>query len=147
VVWLLSAGAPAPRLPGEGAGPGGSAGARTAAFLSSDADATDIAAALVAVAAGLQVWDPRLESQPAGDATRSPVAFAPAAEPDLHLTSREGEVLDLLAAGYGNEAIAGALGVSVNTVKFHLKSVYEKLGVSNRTQALREAARHGLLVL
>jgi DNA-binding CsgD family transcriptional regulator len=147
VVWLFPAGAAAPRLPGEGAGPRGSAGAGPGAFLSLEADATDIAAALAAVAAGLQVWDPRLDREAAGDQTRSAGVLAPAAEPDVHLTSRESEVLDLLAAGYGNEAIAGALGVSVNTVKFHLKSLYEKLSVSNRTQALREAARHGLLVL
>lgn len=51
------------------------------------------------------------------------------------LTERELEVLTLIAAGSGNAAIASKLGLSENTVKFHLRNVYSKLDVRNRTQA------------
>jgi len=51
------------------------------------------------------------------------------------LTQRELAVLELIAQGLTNGAIAGQLSVSVHTVKFHLGSVYRKLGVSNRTEA------------
>ena len=69
------------------------------------------------------------------------------AAPEIRLTRREHEVLELLAAGRPNEAIADTLGLSVNTVKFHLSSLYAKLDVGNRTQAVREGARRGLLLL
>ena len=50
-------------------------------------------------------------------------------------TPRELEVLELLAAGASNRRIARELGVSEHTVKFHLRSIFRTLGVSNRTQA------------
>ena len=52
------------------------------------------------------------------------------------LTHRELEVLALLAAGQTNKQIAAAQSVSLNTVKFHLKNVFEKLGVHSRSQAV-----------
>jgi DNA-binding NarL/FixJ family response regulator len=63
------------------------------------------------------------------------------------LTPREREVLELVAGGLSNKAIAGALGVSDETVKFHLSSIFGKLGASNRTDAVRIALRHGLVTL
>src|SRR6476620_1237611 len=48
------------------------------------------------------------------------------------LTSRETQVLELVADGLSNKAIAGVLGVSDETVKFHLASIFGKLGASNR---------------
>lgn len=51
------------------------------------------------------------------------------------LTDREGAVLALVAEGKSNAQIGAALGVSENTVKFHLKNLYLKLGVTNRTEA------------
>jgi DNA-binding NarL/FixJ family response regulator len=70
-------------------------------------------------------------------------------EPDLvePLTSREMQVLQLLADGLANKAIAGQLGVSDETVKFHLTSIFGKLGASNRTDAVRQALRRGLVPL
>jgi DNA-binding NarL/FixJ family response regulator len=63
------------------------------------------------------------------------------------LTSRERQVLELVADGLPNKAIALRLGVSDETVKFHLGSVFGKLGASNRTDAVRIALRRGLIGL
>lgn len=63
----------------------------------------------------------------------------------LSLTSREREVLVLLTDGLGNAEIADHVGVSANTVKNHLYSIYRKLGVNSRAQAFAEAARLGLV--
>ena len=61
------------------------------------------------------------------------------------LTSRELEVLAMLAAGRSNQAIAGELVVSLDTVKKHVGHVLGKLGAANRTQAVALARAHGLL--
>jgi DNA-binding NarL/FixJ family response regulator len=63
------------------------------------------------------------------------------------LTPRETQVLMLLADGLSNKAIAARLGVSDETVKFHLTSIFGKLGASNRTDAVRQAIRRGLVPL
>lgn len=59
---------------------------------------------------------------------------------DDQLSPQEGRVLQLLARGYSNPAIARELVVSVNTVKAHLKNIYRKLGVSNRMEARAAAS-------
>jgi len=61
------------------------------------------------------------------------------------LTPRELEVLELLADGLPNKRIAAQLGVSPETVKFHVAQISGKLGVANRTEAVRVAMRRGLL--
>ena len=61
------------------------------------------------------------------------------------LTRREREILALVAEGDSNKAVAEKLFTSKRTVDWHLVNVYEKLGVSNRVQALRAAQRTGLL--
>jgi DNA-binding NarL/FixJ family response regulator len=63
------------------------------------------------------------------------------------LTPREQQVLELLAEGLANKAIAARLGISDQTVKFHVASVAAKLGATNRTDAVRLAVRRGLLTL
>jgi len=63
------------------------------------------------------------------------------------LTPREQEVLELLAEGLPNKAIAARLGISDQTVKFHVASISAKLGATNRTEAVRLALRRGLLTL
>jgi DNA-binding NarL/FixJ family response regulator len=68
----------------------------------------------------------------------------PLAEP---LTTREREVLALVAEGLSNKAIAQELGISDQTVKFHVASITGKLGAANRTEAVRRAVRQGLIVL
>ena len=63
------------------------------------------------------------------------------------LTPREIEVLELLAEGLPNKAIAARLGISDQTVKFHVASITGKLGAANRTEAVRHALRRGLITL
>ena len=63
------------------------------------------------------------------------------------LTSRETEVLELLAEGLSNKGIAARLGISDQTVKFHVASIGGKLGAANRTDAVRLAVRRGLIAL
>jgi DNA-binding NarL/FixJ family response regulator len=63
------------------------------------------------------------------------------------LTPRELEVLDLLAQGLPNKAIATRLAISDQTVKFHVASICGKLGAANRTDAVRRAVRGGLIAL
>jgi DNA-binding NarL/FixJ family response regulator len=61
------------------------------------------------------------------------------------LTPREVDVLELLAEGLPNKAIAARLGVSDQTIKFHVAAISGKLGASNRTDAVRRAVRRGLI--
>lgn len=66
---------------------------------------------------------------------------------DEPLTPREVQVVELLAEGLPNKAIAARLGISDQTVKFHLASISGKLGAANRTDAVRRAVRRGLITL
>ena len=63
------------------------------------------------------------------------------------LTPREIEVLELLAEGLPNKGIAARLGISDQTVKFHVAAIMGKLDASNRTDAVRRAVRRGLVSL
>ena len=63
------------------------------------------------------------------------------------LTLREVQVLELLAEGLPNKAIAARLGVSDQTVKFHVAAISGKLGAANRTDAVRRGVRLGLITL
>jgi DNA-binding NarL/FixJ family response regulator len=66
---------------------------------------------------------------------------------DEPLTQREIQVLELLAEGLPNKAIAARLGISDQTVKFHVASIAGKLGAANRTDTVRRAVRRGLITL
>lgn len=78
---------------------------------------------------------------PEGDPKRVALPYV---EP---LTAREQQVLELLAEGLPNKAIAARLAISDQTVKFHVASISAKLGATNRTEAVRLALRRGLLTL
>jgi DNA-binding NarL/FixJ family response regulator len=101
-------------------------------LLSRDADARQIDAAIRAVAAGLIVRAP--DAPEAG--------FGAISEPDGHalLTPREVDVLAALAEGLTNKAIARRLEISLHTVKFHLESLFRKLGARTRTEAVVKAS-------
>jgi DNA-binding NarL/FixJ family response regulator len=67
--------------------------------------------------------------------------------PTESLTPREREVLQSVAAGQTNKAIAVKLGISEHTIKFHLGSVMTKLGAASRAEAVAIAMRHGLIAV
>jgi len=66
-------------------------------------------------------------------------------EPVEQLTTREHDVLALVSDGLPNREIATALAISEHTVKFHLASVFGKLGVSTRTEAVQRGLRLGII--
>jgi len=149
-------------------------GARAA--LQSDIPASSLAAALAAVDAGLIVLEPSaralllsanrdrfgpagrahpLPSTPAANSSAPGTTLSgPAADALTHaprkgrpLTSRERQILGLVASGTSNKGIARALSVSANTVKFHLAAVFDKLNAATRAEAVAEAIRRGELSL
>jgi DNA-binding NarL/FixJ family response regulator len=85
------------------------------------------------------------------DALVLPATFTPQFDDDSPLpeplTAREIDVLELVAEGCANKAIAERLRISDQTVKFHLASIIGKLGASNRTDAVRRGVRAGLITL
>jgi DNA-binding NarL/FixJ family response regulator len=113
------------------------------AVLSRSATGSQIAAAIEAVAAGLGVFDPgTLEAFPAPHAANQNPEQLP--EP---LTPREIEVLRAMAEGLANKEIAARLGISENTIKFHVASVMGKLGAGSRTEAVMLGIRHGIVLI
>jgi DNA-binding CsgD family transcriptional regulator len=109
----------------------GGAGTYQAGVLTRSADATQIDASLRAVAAGLIVRSPGAR----------PVGFAAMAERAVQtlLTPREIEVLGLIGEGSTNKIIARRLDISLHTVKFHVESLFRKLGVRSRSEAVAKA--------
>jgi DNA-binding NarL/FixJ family response regulator len=105
-----------------------------------DAPSEDLGAAVTAVARGFVVLPRNLT----GRLVQRPVAVDEPAEP---LTAREREVLELLGHGLSNKMIARDLGISEHTVKFHVSSIYAKLGAENRAEAVSLGARLGLISL
>ncbi len=105
-------------------------------ILPTDASAEELSAAVTALSQGLIVGTPALLSESESE----PLSQGP-------LTDREAEVLGLLSRGMANKQIAVALGISEHTVKFHVSSIYTKLNVTNRTEAVREGLRGGWIVL
>jgi two-component system nitrate/nitrite response regulator NarL len=104
-----------------------------------------ITAAVEAVAAGLVVMDPTLVMSllPVNENVAPLDDYVDASA----LTPREDEVLRLLARGMTNRAIAHALEISPNTVKFHVNAILSKLNAQSRTEAVVRATRLGLLSL
>ena len=94
--------------------------------------------------------DTLAEARRLGDVDGYLVAAAPAHQDETvvePMTSRELEVLAALADGLSNKAIGARLGISDETVKFHLSAIFGKLGASNRTDAVRQALRRGIVEL
>src|SRR4051794_4167249 len=113
-----------------------------------EATPDEMVAALSAVAAGLIALDRRIASGALVAAERAPAPVVAALSPaDDMLTSREMDVLQLLAQGLPNKIIANRLRISEHTAKFHVSSIMTKLGAASRTEAVTLAARRGLLTL
>jgi two-component system, NarL family, response regulator YdfI len=113
------------------------------AILSRNASAGEILAAIEAAASGLAVIAPQeLETLLA-----AAPAMAAAAPADSPLTARELEVLRMLAEGAANKTIAWKLDISEHTVKFHVASIFGKLGAATRTEAVAIGLRKGLVLL
>jgi DNA-binding NarL/FixJ family response regulator len=109
------------------------------AYVASDVDGPALSAAVHAVATGLIVLDPTIAG---ATGVHVHTRVSPAGEP---LTAREREVLELVAAGLPNKAIARELGISEHTAKFHVGSLLGKLGAGSRTEAVTLATRRGIL--
>jgi DNA-binding NarL/FixJ family response regulator len=107
--------------------------------VSPDAPPEELSAAIVAVAQGLVVLPRALTGLLLGHE-----AIEEHMEP---LTTREREVLGLLGRGLSNKMIARDLRISEHTVKFHVSSIYAKLGAASRTEAVGLGARLGLISL
>jgi DNA-binding NarL/FixJ family response regulator len=105
-----------------------------------DAPSEELGAAVAAAAQGLTVLPKALAEQLLAE----PAVVEELSEPP---TAREREVLGLLGQGFSNKMIARDLHISEHTVKFHISSLYAKLGVSNRAEAVSRGARHGLISL
>ncbi|NJO79503.1 MAG: response regulator transcription factor [Cyanobacteria bacterium RM1_2_2] len=110
-------------------------------LLPTDATAAEIVAAIEAVAAGLLVLHPDIAAITRSASPRSLLA------PISQLTEREIEVLRMLAEGMANKTIARQLHISEHTVKFHISSIFTKLQVSSRTEAVTIGIRQGLILL
>jgi DNA-binding NarL/FixJ family response regulator len=116
---------------------------RVEAELGDDAPPAQIRAAVLAVAAGLVVSRPE---EPDRAVRTRPADLDD--EPNVEsLTPRELQVLDALALGLSNRAIASRLGLSEHTVKFHVASILGKLEARTRTQAVRRGLARGLLAI
>jgi DNA-binding NarL/FixJ family response regulator len=107
--------------------PSAARAAGASGFVSKDWAAGDVARAVRMVGLGMTVFEPQREAAPG------------------LLTEREKEVLDLVAQGATNPEIARQLFLSPHTVKEHTSSLYRKLKVRNRAEAVQRAQRLGLL--
>ena len=128
-------------------------------FINLNASAEEIAGAIYALQAGLWVMDPsfvsllghfsnsnspsRLLVDGSFDQDTEETQFAVIDS----LTPRESEVLQCLAGGLTNKEIAKHLSISEHTVKYHISSIYSKLGVNNRTEAVRQGILGGIIVI
>jgi DNA-binding NarL/FixJ family response regulator len=116
-----------------GALQGGAAG-----YLLKGARAAEIAQAIRAVAAGGSYLTPRVAAKVVAQVGRPRAAVG-------RLSPREREVLRLVADGQSNKQIARTLSIAERTVKFHVTSLFQKLGADNRAQAVARAAEQGIL--
>lgn len=112
------------------------AGAR--GYVVKDVDTTELVRAIQAVSGGGSAFDPRSAAivlRTVSGGGESPEA----------LTEREREVLRLLADGLSNKKIGETLFISESTVKFHIRNIIRKLGVTKRTDAVYIASKRGLI--
>lgn len=116
------------------------AGAR--GYLLKDSDQAEIARAIEAVADGEAIFGPAVATRVLAFFASSADARASSVFPNL--TEREHEVLELVAQGHANAAIAWRLGLSEKTIRNHVSNIFTKLQVADRAQAIVRAREAGL---
>lgn len=111
------------------------------AVLPRHAAAAEIVAAIEAVSAGLIVLHPDMMPLEGSRRRQAPPGAS------QRLTPREIQVLGMIAEGLGNKIIATHLRVSLHTVKFHIASIFAKLGAGSRAEAVTIGIRQGLIMI
>ncbi len=114
----------------------GAVGGEFAGWLAPNAGTAQVDAALRAVAAGLTVRPTPLQTR---------IFNSLPEEPPVLLTPREIEVLGALGNGMTNKEAARLLGISPHTVKFHIESLFRKLGVASRAEAVAKGMRQQIV--
>lgn len=109
-----------------------------------DASQSELVAAVRALSEGLTVLNPAWMKYLTESRRTSDASVPELVEP---LTEREMDILQLLALGLTNKQIAGKLRISPHTVKFHVSSIYSKMGTSNRTETVKLGLKLGLILL
>jgi len=112
-----------------------------------DASTAQLQAAVAAAAQGLTALPTALAEQLLEQRAVVELSNIDTTSPDEALTAREREVLELLSQGLPNKLIARRLQISEHTVKFHVSSIYAKLGATSRTDAVSRGVRRGLITL
>jgi DNA-binding NarL/FixJ family response regulator len=119
--------------------------AGAAGYLLKDTRRDELIAAIKGTAEGRSYLDPAVAGKVMHQAAAHPASHAPS-EPQVEsLTDRELEILSLMAKGYNNPEIALRVHLARGTVRNYVSAVLQKLGVSDRTQAVVEALRRGLV--
>jgi NarL family two-component system response regulator YdfI len=113
------------------------------AVLSRESDPEEVLSAIYAAYDGLVLLSAATAETLAAVYSDQPLEFR--AELSEQITSRETDVLRMLAEGFVNKDIAARLGISEHTVKFHISSILDKLGASTRTEAVTLGIRRGLI--
>jgi DNA-binding NarL/FixJ family response regulator len=124
---------------------GAALGAGARGILSSESSSAEIQAAIDAVAVGLVVLPDMVAQTTLPDAADH--ASQPPSLEGERLTPREIEILGMIAEGLGNKEIAWRLGISDHTVKFHIGSIFTKLGAQSRTEAVTIGIRKGHIMV
>jgi len=118
--------------------------AGAAGYLLKDVDSREVVDAVRAVYAGESVLHPVI-ARKVISRFRPPSTDAGKEKPAVELSEREMEVLKLAASGKSNSDIADALFINVRTVQGHLSSIFNKLSVGSRTEAIFQAVKRGWL--
>lgn len=118
---------------------------RVRAWLPPDVTSAELSAAMVAAALELTVLTETQAQRWLRSPTTPDFDIDQASQKTEALTSREGQVLRMLADGLGNKEIAGVLHISEHTAKFHVAQILAKLGVTSRAAAVTAGIRRGLI--
>ncbi len=115
-------------------------------YLLKDLEADVFLAHLEGVARGEPALTPDLARKLLTEFAKPEMAVSKTKDPDA-LTNREMEVLQAMVEGVtSNRALARELGISLNTIKFHVRNILDKLHLHNRAQVVSYALRHGIIV-